>query len=1146
MGKLNIALFQHFQAHIGEITVTGFKSDKARALLAFLAIESGVPHARSSLAVLLWPDLSEQTAHSNLRSVLANLRSIIEKKNGLNTPVILADYQTICLKQNAFVCDVNIFERHLANGQLKEAMSAYRGRLLMEFYSGSSLFDDWQQMRADALNQKAMQALNTLIRDSLQVGNLNQALQYSQQQLSLDPVNEDSHQIMIYLLALNGQISAALSQMAICRQMLTRELWVQPSAETLALEQAILKRHNLPLPHLLKKDEPISLQLRSPQPLVSRENELDCLNEHLSSALNGHGKVFFVCGDTGSGKTRLIEAFTAQSAKNHPQLITLRSTCVMHGELAGPFYPFREIFLQLTHTPEKRDRLDLGDPQATRPLDQLNQFVVKSLNEVAPDLDTLLKLGKTTFPVDPALNGKDGFTLSLQRGSLYQQSIDLLERLASKYPLLITFDDLQWMDADSLNLFHFLGTRLQDMQVLIIGTYRCEEVSSGTNGQIHLLENYLQEFKRLYGNSGLDLNQSDGRSFIDEYLDTFPNRLSKAFRETLFQHTGGHALFTVELVESLKRSGRLNLDEQRLWVDNPKIAWDKLPARVEAIITQRIKRLPAFWQHALAVASVEGEYFTGEVLAAVLDSQPSMIIQGLSRVAGRQHGLVNLEDIRMVNGKRLSIFHFQHSFYQRFLYQRLDAAEHSILHEEVGNALESFYQGSSELNLISFQLAYHFEKAGQKQKAAGYYFQTGHTAIQASSFLEAEKQLNHAYSLLQPNLQGVEENRLAIDILNDLSLVDLALYGWGSEERGKVLTSASLLVTHTGTVSEQLLINTRIIGNLLGSGQWHDAIQKSQEILTVPGEVEKDVLYMQACMMRGISFIFLGRLAEGLNLLEEVFAYTQNHHEDPFFVDIKTDEQIARVAYTIGLVLVGRPVQAQIQLDFILEKARQEPSPLILGLGLTIGGFTKSVLTEDFQASIPYAHELLDKQPLREFQAFLPWIEFMDGWLDFQNGQQRSGLRKLKNWGERCKTKDWFLGLPFLLCTLADSMRMVSQAAEGERIIEYVIKSIENGTGSYVMLSEFLCQRGECQLAQGNIEKAEASFREALNVAQKLGAFLFQIKAANNLCRLKLDGGSANGEVKLLSQIYSSFTEGWDSALLRTARDLIREGGGAY
>jgi hypothetical protein len=100
-------------------------------------------------------------------------------------------------------------------------------------------------------------------------------------------------------------------------------------------------------------------------------------------------------------------------------------------------------------------------------------------------------------------------------------------------------------------------------------------------------------------------------------IDSEPNALGVAFRSELAARTGGHALFTVELLRAMQQRGDLRLDPGGRWVEGPALRWEELPNRVEAAIAARIGRLSADCIEALEVASVEGEEFTGEVVAAV-------------------------------------------------------------------------------------------------------------------------------------------------------------------------------------------------------------------------------------------------------------------------------------------------------------------------------------------------------------------------------------------------------------------------------------------------------------------------------------------------------------------------------------------------
>src|SRR4029450_5846734 len=111
------------------------------------------------------------------------------------------------------------------------------------------------------------------------------------------------------------------------------------------------------------------------------------------------------------------------------------------------------------------------------------------------------------------------------------------------------------------------------------------------------------------------------------------------FRAALFDRTGGHALFTVELVRELQERGDLRQDADGQWIDGPAINWNVLPARVEGVIEKRIQRLEQDLQSILTIASVEGETFTAEVLARVQQVQERRLVQRLSQELDKQHRL---------------------------------------------------------------------------------------------------------------------------------------------------------------------------------------------------------------------------------------------------------------------------------------------------------------------------------------------------------------------------------------------------------------------------------------------------------------------------------------------------------------------------
>ena len=210
----------------------------------------------------------------------------------------------------------------------------------------------------------------------------------------------------------------------------------------------------------------------------------------------------------------------------------------------------------------------------------------------------------------------------VEQQAIFQQVTNVLSAWAAEHPLLLILDDLQWADAGSIGLLFHLGRQLAGHRILILGAYRPEEVAASRDGERHPLEKVLTEFQRQFGNAGMDLRHADdvqGRAFVDALVDAEPNRLGEAFRDALYARTGGHPLFTVELLRTMQARGDLVRDEDNVWVEGANLDWDTLPARVEAVIAERLSRLTPEQYDLLTVASVEGETFTAQVVAQVQD-----------------------------------------------------------------------------------------------------------------------------------------------------------------------------------------------------------------------------------------------------------------------------------------------------------------------------------------------------------------------------------------------------------------------------------------------------------------------------------------------------------------------------------------------
>ena len=231
MPHLSLVLLGSFQATLDGQPITSWKSNKIKALLAYLAVEADRPHPREALAGLLWPDYPNASALNNLRDALAALRQAIGDRQA-EPPFLLITRDTIQFN-TASDCSLDLSGLADLTGleidQLEQVASAYRGSFLEGFSCDSAPFEEWVLVKREQINRQMVDALCRLAEHFEERGEYERAIAYARKQLELEPWDEQAHRQLMRALALNGQRSAALAQYETCRRLLTQELGVEPS-----------------------------------------------------------------------------------------------------------------------------------------------------------------------------------------------------------------------------------------------------------------------------------------------------------------------------------------------------------------------------------------------------------------------------------------------------------------------------------------------------------------------------------------------------------------------------------------------------------------------------------------------------------------------------------------------------------------------------------------------------------------------------------------------------------------------------------------------------------------------------------------------------------------------------------------------------
>jgi tetratricopeptide (TPR) repeat protein len=215
----------------------------------------------------------------------------------------------------------------------------------------------------------------------------------------------------------------------------------------------------------------------------------------------------------------------------------------------------------------------------------------------------------------------------------------------------------------------------------------------------------------------------------------------------------------------MQARGDLVQDEVQGWVESSALDWQVLPPRVEGAIEERIGRLDAELREILAVASVEGESFTPEVMAWVQGLSQRQLLHHLSQELEKRHRLVREREEVKVGQQLLSRYQFAHILVQRYLYDSLSTGERRLLHGEIARALEALYEGHTDE--IAAQLSYQFREAGERVKAIEYARRAARRAEAVYAYDEASQHLQTALDLLEAGEQ-VETQMALLEELADV------------------------------------------------------------------------------------------------------------------------------------------------------------------------------------------------------------------------------------------------------------------------------------------------------------------------------------------------------------------------------------------
>ncbi|HEX3467818.1 MAG TPA: AAA family ATPase [Candidatus Elarobacter sp.] len=413
---------------------------------------------------------------------------------------------------------------------------------------------------------------------------------------------------------------------------------------------------------------------------VGRTEELAILHDARRALSMSHGAFVLIGGDAGIGKTRLLAQFLAFITRNRRPPLLVSAECSEQTE--QPFGPFRALLGALA-----RENPAGRPPAAQRALEQLT----------AP----LASIGS-----------------QLEKNELFEGIAALLHSVASRRATILTIEDIQWADRSSLELLTYLAPRLAGTRILLVATYRSDEVDARPE-----LFGALSRLSREPTVVRIALEALDPDQTKELVLAALRGRvaLQSELRNDVVRRSEGNPFFAEELLKEA--------------LEAPRPAGEAtLPISIRGMISGRLALLSPEHRRIVTHAAVLGYRFEPELLALTLGCELDDVLPALRR--GRDLNIFVEEE-----GAR---FRFRHALIHRVARGDLLQVEARRIHERILRTLEALRDADRHVDVM----AYHAAQAQDAEKTLRYSERAATIALEMRALPEARALFEQALTVV--------------------------------------------------------------------------------------------------------------------------------------------------------------------------------------------------------------------------------------------------------------------------------------------------------------------------------------------------------------------------------------------------------------
>jgi class 3 adenylate cyclase len=831
-------------------------------------------------------------------------------------------------------------------------------------------------------------------------------------------------------------------------------------------------------------------------PLVGRDEEVELLRRRWEQVNSGEGRVVFICGDPGIGKSRLV-ASLEQMIRDAGDFSFRYSCSPLHQHT--PLYPIirhlqRVASFQRADSPEiRRDKLRRSLPADASPEDIMHLADLLSI----PDIG-----GQPTTAASPLAKKEMTFAAILRQ----------FQSLARQSPIAAIFEDLHWADPTTLDLLVRLVELAEHVPILLVITSRRVDLHPVWSSRPHVTVRLLNVLDRRLA-AALVKEVAGNQYLPQEAVDR------------IVTNSDGVPLFIEELT-------RLVLErelEQKDDLDNSangQFTSGTVPNSLHASLMSRLDRLPAGKEIA-QTGSVVGREFSFDMLQTISDKPSVQIEQSLRE-------LVEAQLIIPHGQPPEAVYVFKHALVQEAAYASLLRERRSAIHLKLAEVLE---KDPADVEATHPQLtAWHFAEAGMPDKAVTHYLKAADQATGRLALAEMVSHLRNALRQLELLPDSIERRRRELPIQVALGRALIDHEGSGSEGVRTTFEHALRLCLELDDTNQMIRVHDGLVNFHFTHSAFDEILRYADDLLEAGRRAGSRQARLIAKRSSGFAHLLSGRFAMASDDLRSFLDMYDAVRDGPEAALTTRDPKVSVCTILgIGLTAMGNPDSGAAMSAEGVKHAEMLNHQVSLILGLR-----RACVQRIMQRDDEGVRDLADRifRITSEYETFKGARDgvIFHCWGQFHANRDPSLLDKMQATIEHFDTTKHWAMLPFFMASAAELRGEVGDRTRAAALIDRAFELVGN-TGEKWCAAEIIRLRALFS-ARDEDEKL-ALLQASLAMATSQGAMLWQLRTATSLAALLREQGDEGAAHGLLAPIYGRFTEGATTRDFIAARTLL-------